>query len=1366
MNTDTGYHTSTLLISIVLLMTFGSRSAGHGQSTADATLRGLTVSPVDIAGFSSDAAIEYHVGVANSVTQVTVTATATDAGATIEIGKDWFDKTTVASGSGQVVSLDEGVNRVYVWVTSQDGNTRKGYTIVVGRGVVSSFGWKAVDDFNTLRAAGNDASAGIWSDGATMWVADQEDVKLYAYNVQTKARDAAKDFDTLVAAGQKYPHGIWSDGATMWVADWSVGKLFAYNLATRARDASRDIDSRSTGGSRHPEGIWSDGTTMWVANSHGGKLYAHNMASNSRDAAKDFNTLTYGGIWSDGATMWVTGDDPMLYAYSLSTKRRWQVLEFDKLEDLYINSGYFPTGTWSDGTTMWVADRNGKIFSFNMPQEISYDSDGDGLIEISRLEQLNVIRWDTNGDGAADSGTDAAAYAAAFPRAAAGMGCPTTTEDADDSDCTGYELKANLDFDTSGDGRVNAADDYWNGGAGWAPIGSFAATFEGNGHTITRLYINRAAPVGLFGRIGAGGQVRNVGMRQVSVTGSDRGDVGGLAGANWGSIVSSYLTGAVTGSGNYQSVGGLVGQNWGIIVSSYTRPTRAVTGSGVYLGVGGLVGSNYWGSILSSYSTGAVAGSGSDFVGGDLAVGGLVGRNLGSIVSSYATGAVTSSGNHHLDVGGLVGRNLGSIVSSYATGAVTGSGNYLEVGGLSGDNFSGSIVASYWNTETSGQASSGGGIGQRTVALQTPTGYTGIYASWNVDLDNADGDCDPTTGGDDPWDFGTVSAYPKLRVYRLRTDLAVDGAATWPLSGRVAPPLCQRTPQVRGAIVAAVSGVSSVNDVTTAHLGAITSLDLSRRSITELQADDFAGLTALTGIALPDNQLGTLPADLFDGLTALERLDLDRNQLSTLPADLLDGLTALKWLHLEANQLSTVPPDLLDDLTALKWIYLSSNQLSALPADLFEGTTALTRIGLSGNQLSALPADLFDGLTALEWLYLGGNPLSALPADVFDGLSALTVLYLDNGQFVTLPPDLFEGLSALKGLFLFRNQLSALPPDLFDGLTALELLYLDTNQLGALPANLFVGLTALTQLRLQDNRVSSLPANLFVGLTALELLYLHGNSVDPLPLAVSLEKVGADQIKATAPTGAPFELVLPLTVANGSLSGGATTITVPAGSLESQPGTVTRTSGTTAAVTIDIGTWPGLPTNHSGYTLVKSGNLPLEVSGSVDTSTATSATDFNGDGKTDFADFFLFIDAYGGTDSRFDLDGNGTVDFADFFQFIDGFDPTEQAKLVAMARESIGLPGDTELQQSWPNPFNSETVISWFLLEPGPARVEVFALTGQRVAVLHEGPLRVGYHRLPWDGRDDAGRPLASGVYLYRLVTREGVLTRKLTLLR
>ena len=96
----------------------------------------------------------------------------------------------------------------------------------------------------------------------------------------------------------------------------------------------------------------------------------------------------------------------------------------------------------------------------------------------------------------------------------------------------------------------------------------------------------------------------------------------------------------------------------------------------------------------------------------------------------------------------------------------------------------------------------------------------------------------------------------------------------------------------------------------------------------------------------------------------------------------------------------------------------------------------------------------------------------------------------------------------------------------------------------------------------------------------------------------------------------------------------------------------------------------------------------------------------------------------------------------------------------------VALPDSPQLAQNAPNPFNSQTVLSYFLPAAGPAHLAVFTLTGQRVAVLQQGPQQAGYHRLRWNGRDDAGRSLASGMYLYRLVTDEVVLTRKLILLR
>ncbi len=788
---------------VLVLLAFGSRGVAYGQGSTDATLKELTIGPVDIVGFDS-AVTGYHIGVTYSVTQVIITATATDAGATIQIGKSRTDVSTIASGSGHVVPLAVGRNSVGIRVTSSDGNTSENYTIVVGRGVESAFGWNAADDFNTLYAAGNQNPGDIWSDGETMWVTDQVDKKIYAYSMETKKRDLPKDLETLDAAGNDSPIGIWSDGETVWVADRQDGKLYAYDLATKARRSDRDFDFSHLW-AIIPTGLWSDGKFIYVPTSVSASVPRFDLKNEVWDYSLP-SVVSPTGLWSDGETLWVANNSHYrLHAINLATNKPNPEKDFNTLDDAQALE---PGGIWSNGSTMWVV-AGAKIYSFNMPSGIvSYDSDGDGLIEIGSLAQLNAVRWDLDGDGAVDNSANAGAYAHAFPNAVAGMGCPNTVDDADDNDCTGYELTADLDFDTNSDGTVDASDTYWNGGARWLPIGSsgsgneFVSTFEGNRHTIDNLYIYRStSTVGLFGVVGARGQVRNLGIRKVVSVGDDGSVVGGLVGINRGGISGSYAAG-VASAGESSSVGVLVGANTGTIATSYATGKSYCGNDGNAGGLVGLHGSSAGRSIITaSYATSLVSGAdGSDLgglagqvavVGGstrciitasyatgvvygesDGNVGGLVGQTaaLGNdckaiITASYATGEVSGVGSN---VGGLVGYNLsggpdsgGIITASYATGAVTGL-DHRNVGGFVGKdstnlNSINAVSYSYWNNETSGQIASDGGVSKTTIELVSPTGYAGIYATWNLDLDG-----DNTK--DDPWEFGNSNEYPMLRA--------------------------------------------------------------------------------------------------------------------------------------------------------------------------------------------------------------------------------------------------------------------------------------------------------------------------------------------------------------------------------------------------------------------------------------------------------------------------------------------------------------------------------------------------------------------------------------------------------------------------
>ena len=256
----------------------------------------------------------------------------------------------------------------------------------------------------------------------------------------------------------------------------------------------------------------------------------------------------------------------------------------------------------------------------------------------------------------------------------------------------------------------------------------------------------------------------------------------------------------------------------------------------------------------------------------------------------------------------------------------------------------------------------------------------------------------------------------------------------------------------------------------------------------------------------------------------------------------------------------------------------------------------------------------------------------------------------------------------------------------------------------------------------------------------------------------TLTLVSGDGQTGTMRTALEDALVVSVLDQNGEpLSGAAVTFAVTAGGGSLFPTAATTDSTGRASSILTLG--PGSGTHTVQVTVAELGPVTF-------TATATAVADFDGDGEVGFSDFFLFADAFGGSDARFDLDGDGTVGFADFFLLADHFaDPQARGKLLALARERIGLP-DNPLLPNAPNPFNSQTVLTWYQLEPGPARLEVFSLTGQTVAVLYRGQKKTGVHRVHWDGRDQQGRVLASGVYLSRLTTGRSVHTRKLTLLR
>ena len=285
----------------------------------------------------------------------------------------------------------------------------------------------------------------------------------------------------------------------------------------------------------------------------------------------------------------------------------------------------------------------------------------------------------------------------------------------------------------------------------WKPIGTsnnpFKGTFDGQGHTISGLYVNlKKNYVGLFGHVGKGGTVKNVTLADSYVSGNI--SVGGICGWNDGGTVENCTSGCtVKGTGN--SVGGICGSNQngnraGLVRNCHN--TGKVTGTDFY--IGGVCGSNYNSILQESDNSGKVSGK--------TEVGGVCGwNNKGTVQESYNIGEV--SGKNF--VGGVCGQNVrGTVKGCYNIGKVP-DGN--RVGGVCGG---GSSTTGCYYLDTSGTDSQG----ESKTELQFKNGEVAYLLQKALD-DAAAGTTAPQVWGQKLGE----DAYPKLssddRVYQTTT---------------------------------------------------------------------------------------------------------------------------------------------------------------------------------------------------------------------------------------------------------------------------------------------------------------------------------------------------------------------------------------------------------------------------------------------------------------------------------------------------------------------------------------------------------------------------------------------------------------------
>ena len=319
------------------------------------------------------------------------------------------------------------------------------------------------------------------------------------------------------------------------------------------------------------------------------------------------------------------------------------------------------------------------------------------------------------------------------------------------------EIGKSDDYPLNGNYILTANIDLGGEEKPWTPIGSgedhaFTGTFDGDGHTISGLYMNAQSAgnqtrgLGLFSYLGSDGTVKNLTVEGEIAPKDHNGYVGGIVGANYGKVsncisdvdiknttgYAGATIGGVVGNANSGStvencrytgtidvtyidstmeIGGVVGQASGCTISNCEN--AGTVKSNIW--TGGIVGSNNGGTISNCRNSGIVALNDLEPRAG---TGGIVGENYGVILDSYNAGTVTGGGC----TGGVVGFNVaedsnstsGTIENCYNAGTVSGSG---DVGGVAGYNKSSNThaatVKSSYNTGNvtgSGDSSNAGGV--------------------------------------------------------------------------------------------------------------------------------------------------------------------------------------------------------------------------------------------------------------------------------------------------------------------------------------------------------------------------------------------------------------------------------------------------------------------------------------------------------------------------------------------------------------------------------------------------------------------------------------------------------------------------------
>ena len=621
-------------------------------------------------------------------------------------------------------------------------------------------------------------------------------------------------------------------------------------------------------------------------------------------------------------------------------------------------------------------------------------------------------------------------------------------------------------------------------------------------------------------------------------------------------------------------------------------------------------------------------------------------------------------------------------------------------------------------------------------------------------------------------------------------------------------------PRLRAKIEKAL-GKASGATITTAGMATLTWLDADEASISNLTGLEHA--TSLRSLYLDGNAISDLSP--LAGLTRLDWLFLHYNNISDISP--LTELTNLDWLFLNNNNISDLSP--LAGLTSLTQLSLWGNSISDLsPLVSNMGLGDGDGVDVRGNPLNATSINTHLPTLQRKWVAVYFDAVETQSVKIPDRnlrakiekalvkaygatittaeMAKLTVLNAGGASISNLTG--LEHATNLTWLSLWGNSISDISS--VAGLTKLTALYLWGNNISDL-----LSLVANTGLGSRDTvNVQSNPLSYQSIHTHIPTLQSRGVTVEfDNRSHPALLKISGDNQKGVsfAPLSQPF--VVEAQDENGSALAEISVsfaVTAGDGTLSS---TITRTDENgRAESTLTLG--PNLGTNTVS---VSAASIPgLVIFNAIsDAESPSIIADVNSDGSVNVLDLVVIASKLGnqGQNLEADVNRDGVINILDLILVAGMFegsaaapsaqpqvpetltavevqgwltdaralevrDPIIKRGFVVLGQLLAALtPTETELLANYPNPFNPETWIPYRLAENAFVTLTIYDLSGQ---IIHT--LEVGYRiasayesrskAVHWDGRNNLGEQVASGVYFYTLTAGDFSATRKMLILK